>query len=179
MSQRKQQRLLLKRIRQTPYLLTVETDRTSTAVLAVALGRTPDAYTTNQGHLVAMHHYTTCHDTIGALRKVPAHTWATVSDVRIQLSLPPISSKNQLEQNSERDLTMANRALFTAPFVVSAGSNEGYDPVVIVGRAPFLVVGEVDIFTFDDFDEAVAACTRLVIANGTSDDELPMNSEIS
>jgi hypothetical protein len=35
------------------------------------------------------------------------------------------------------------------------------------GRTPFVVIGEVAIFSFEDFEEALAACTRLALADGS------------
>ena len=170
--------LLLKFIRQTPYFLMVETDRESDAALAVALGRSPDNYAPYQGHhIVATFHYASFGDMIDAVHKVPADRFATISDARVQFALLPTVT-NQAEQRAARDLTLKNRALFSPPFVMSARyPHSDFDAVEIVGRAPFLVLGGMAVFRYDDFDEAVAACMRLAMADGTYG-EL-QNSEIN
>ena len=171
--------LLLKFIRQTPYFLMVETDRESDAALAVALGRSPDNYAPYQGHhIVATFHYASFADMIDAVHKIPADRFATISDARVHFALLP-TAKNQAEQRAARDLTLKNRSRLSAPFVMSARyPHSDFDAVEVVGRAPFLVLGGMAVFRYDDFDEAVAACTRLAMVDGTYDDE-SQNAEIN
>ena len=164
-NQRKQ--LVLKFVRETPYFLMVEADRESDAALAVALGRSPDNYAPYQGHIVATFHYASFADMIDAVHKVPADRFGTISDARVQFALLPTVT-NQAEQRAARDLTLKNRARFSPPFIVSARyPHSDFDAVEVVGRAPFLVLGGMAVFKYDDFDEAVAACMRLAIADGT------------
>ena len=166
-------------LRDTPYVLMVETDRKSDGPLAVALGRSPDNYASNWGKIYAAYHYSEFEDMIAGLREVPSRMSGRarhiqVSDARVQLARPPVVPECEAEIREMKTWTLA------APFVVSAEHpSQGYDAVEVTGRAPFVVVGDVAIFRFEDFDDAVAACVRLALADGTYDDELPMNSEIS
>jgi hypothetical protein len=165
-------------LRDTPYVLMVETDRKSDGPLAVALGRSPDNYASNRGRIVATYHYTSFDNLVDGLRRVPTGRRAMVSDVRVPLSTPATGSEDQAEQNATRELILTNRALLSPPFMVSATYPDDFDATEVTGRAPFLVVGGVAIFTFDNFDDAVAACTRLAVADGTYDSK-SQNTEIN
>ena len=166
-------------LRDTPYVLMVETNRKSDGPLAVALGRPPDNYAANRGCIYAAYHYSEFQDMIAGLRKAPCRISGRarhiqVSDARVQLARPPVVPECEEEVREMRKWALS------PPFVVSAEHPwQGYDAIEVTGRAPFVVVGGVAIFSFEDFDDALAACTRLALADGTYDDELPMNSEIS
>lgn len=165
-------------LRDKPYVLMVETDRESDAPLAAALGRPPDNYASSRGRIYAAFHYSAFDDMIAGLRKAPCRMRGRprdiqVSDARVQLARPPVASE------CEKEIREMKKWALPAPFVVSAGYPCGdFDAIEVTGRAPFVVVGGVAIFTFDNFDDAVAACTRLAVADGTYDDEL-QNSEIT
>src|ERR1035437_2673199 len=159
-------------LRDTPYVLMVETNRKSDGPLAVALGRPPDNYAANRGCIYAAYHYSEFQDMIAGLRKTPCRISGRardiqVSDARVQLARPPVVPECEAEIREMKKWTLP------APFVVSAYPCQGYDAIEVAGRDPFVVVGEVAIFRFEDFDEALAACTRLALADGTYDDEMP------
>jgi hypothetical protein len=166
-------------LRDTPYVLMVETDRKSDGPLAVALGRPPDNYAANRGRIYAAYHYSEFDDMIAGLRKAPRRISGRarhiqVSDARVQLARPPVVPE------CEEEIREMKTWALPAPFVVCVVYPcQGCDAVEVTGCAPFVVVGDVAIFRFEDFDEALAACTRLALVDGTYDDELPMNSEIS
>src|ERR1035437_5696135 len=166
-------------LRDTPYVLTVETNRESDGPLALALGRPPDNYAASRGKIYAAFHYSAFDDMIAGLRNAPCRMSGRprdiqVSDARVQLARPPVVPECEAEIREMKQWALP------APFVVSAKHPwQGYDAIEVTGRAPFVVVGGVAIFSFEDFDDALAACTRLALADGTYDDELPMNSEIS
>lgn len=165
-------------LRDTPYVLMVETNRKSDGPLAVALGRHPDNHAANRGKIYAAFHYSAFDDMIAGLHKAPCRMSGRprdiqVSDARVQLARPPVVPE------CEEEIREMKKWALPAPFVVSAANPcDDFDATEVTGRAPFVVVGGVAIFTFDDYDEAVAACTRLAVADGTYDDEL-QNSEIN
>jgi hypothetical protein len=171
--------LFIELLRDTPYVLMVETDRKSDGPLAVALGRPPDNHAANRGKIYAAYHYSEFEDMIAGLRKAPCRISGRarhiqVSDARVQLARPPVVPE------CEEEIREMKKWALPAPFVVCVVYPcRGYDAIEVAGRDPFVVVGEVAIFRFEDFEEALAACTRLALADGTYDDELPMNSEIS
>ena len=166
-------------LRDTPYVLMVETDRKSDGPLAVALGRSPDNYASNWGKIYAAYHYSEFEDMIAGLRKAPCRISGRarhiqVSDARVQLARPPVVPE------CEAEIREMKKWALPAPFVVSAANScDDFDATEVTGRAPFVVVGDVAIFRFEDFDEALAACVRLALADGTYDDELSMNSQTS
>src|ERR1035437_6973729 len=164
-------------LRDTPYVLMVETNRKSDGPLAIALGRHPDNHTANRGKIYAAFHYSVFDDMIAGLRKAPCQISGRarhiqVSDARVQLARPPVVPE------CEEEIREMKKWALPAPFVVSAEHPcQGYDVIEVTGRAPFVVVCHVAIFRFEDFDEALAACTRLALADGTYDDELPYSDQ--
>src|ERR1017187_1377946 len=143
-------------LRDTPYVLMVETNRKSDGPLAVALGRSPDNYAANRGCIYAAYHYSEFQDMIAGLRKTPCRISGRarhiqVSDARVQLARPPVVPE------CEEEIREMKKWALPAPFVVCVVHPcHAYDATEVAGRDPFVVVGEVAIFTFDDYDEALA-----------------------
>ena len=170
--------LFIELLRDTPYVLTVETNRESDGPLALALGRPPDNYAASRGKIYAAFHYSAFDDMIAGLRNAPCRMSGRprdiqVSDARVQLARPPVVPE------CEEEIREMKTWALSAPFVVSARYPcDDFDATEVTGRAPFVVVGDVASFRFEDFDEALAACTRLAVADGTYDDEL-QNLEIN
>lgn len=170
-----------------PYILMIENDGGNGAALAVSLGRAPDNHASWGGLRYATFHYAKFEDMIDGLRKAHCATGGRpgvimVSDVRVQLSLPRVGHAFRAEDQVEARLTIENSLCSSsaAPFVVGVEYPcDGYDATEIAGRAPSVEVGQSAIFTFCEFDEAVAVCTRLAIVDGTYGDIKQMNPEIN
>ena len=83
--------LFIELLRNTPYVLMVETDRESDGPLAIALGRHPDNHAANRGKIYAAFHYSEFQDMIAGLRNAPCRISGRarhiqVSDARVHLA---------------------------------------------------------------------------------------------
>src|ERR1035438_2389719 len=142
--------LFIELLRDTPYVLMVETNRESDGPLAVALGRPPDNYAANRGKIYATFHYSAFDDLIAGLRKAPRRISGRarhiqVSDARVQLARPPVVPE------CEEEIREMKKWALPAPFVVSAANScDDFDATEVTGRAPFVVVGDVASFRFED-----------------------------